>query len=731
MNPIFSMEHLLLLAAVVIAGSAIVAWRTLSKCRPSLRALIAACRVCGLLCLAAIALNPGRWHQESEAEERDWAVLIDRSASMLTPDVAGRTRWDEAKRLAGKALELAEKPGRAHVFAFGDGIEPVSAAELSDLEAGGDTTDIVGAGRALLNRFGSRAGKLGGILLVSDGRQVAPGRAASLAIRARSREVPIYALPLGGEVESRDLAVSVGRRQYVTFVGQKVAVTASVANRGLGPSRCDVVLLDPEGEAVDTATVQVADGETAQARFFITPAAKGYSSFVVRTPGREGERTAANNEAAFGVVALESKMRVFVAEGTPYWDSKFLVQLLRSLPTVEINSVYRVAADRFFRIDTDAADAFDPGDDTFPGDTEAMAGYDVVLFGRGAEYFLTPERGALLHEFVRDQGGCVIFARGKPSSVELDELRILEPVSWGAAIRDEFRFLPTPDGEDVGLFGEMLPGREDGVWDRLPMLSHAHSCSRLKAFAQVLVEGTYERAGKTRSFPLVVSRRYGRGLVLVVNAEGLWQWDFFPSVGEAGNMYREIWTQLFQWAVTYSEFLPGQEYSLRLSRATVTPGEPVHARVRRRGEGAGAQPGLRVRRGDEVIQERVLAGADDRWEAIVALDEPGPYRVELVSGDDGATLGPRATLAVLAPPTEGDNLSADAAFLEQLADESGGRLIGREDLAEVVRDFEPAAKPIDLNKATWQPGWDTWWFLCLVLLCFSGEWFVRRRNGLL
>src|SRR5690606_30805591 len=135
--------------------------------------------------------------------------------------------------------------------------------------------------------------------------------------------------------------------------------------------------------------------------------------------------------------------------------------------------------------------------------------------------------------------------------------------------------------DGAGLFGGALPPADDRVWSSLPPLEDVTGVARLKPFSRTLAEGTVE--GRQAKVPALIVRRYGRGMVAAVNADGLWRWDFRPEVREQGEVYQQFWVQLMQWCATYSEFLPGQDYAVRLREAAVDPGQAARAVISWRG----------------------------------------------------------------------------------------------------------------------------------------------------
>lgn len=733
MNPLFRTEYVILALALFTGACALLAWRTSAKSRGWRRMAITVLRTAGLVCLGLIALNPGRWREERLDQELEWAVLADRSASMNVADVGGKARWLEAVRLAEKAAKTADDKVKLKVYSFAGQLELQSPGALGSLKADGASSDIFQAGKELLARYRTGARRLAGMILVSDGRQVGPTRVSNLAVEARAQEAPIYAMPLGGNVPRKDLAVSAPRKMLVTFVGQKLKLPFAVANEGLGNVAVDVTLSDAAGKDAGKNRVEVAAGASANTQFEIAPADRGYFEYAARIPAWDGDSVEANNIARVGVAVLKNRIRVFVVEGVPGWDSKFLIQLLRKQSNMEVTSVYRLSAERFFMVETDPSKTSETSEPTFPDTPEKLGAYDVLVIGKGLEYFMSPERIKLLRDFVEEQGGCLVFARGKPYSGTLLGIEQMEPVSWGDPIGSPFKFGPARAGEYAGLFGEMLPGLDDPVWKKLPDLSVASRCTDLKAFSQVLAEGTMEIGGKESTFPALVCRRAGKGMVLTVNAEGLWQWDFFPSVSDAKQAYREIWAQLLQWVVTYSEFLPGQEYALRMSDAAVYPDTPVSVKVSKRGPVASLEPALKVFEGGTVVHEATagkLPDAANRWNATFTMAKPGVYRVELADVPSSAG-GPCAVFQVNRLPTENDELSADRAFLAGLAEDSGGIVIGEKDLAKLLVPPAQAEATPENARVRWVSLWDRAWYLCLVLLFFGAEWFIRRRSGLI
>lgn len=734
MNPILPIELLLPLLLVFAAGALHFAWRATSSLLPRLRVPLLALRGAAVCGLALIALNPGAWKSPVERTDTDWAVLLDRSASMASRDVEGRSRWEAALGLAARASGRADDPGRVRFFTFSGKLDEEAAALDAvgkQAEPRGDLTEIPGALNELFTRYQSRQRGLSGALLLSDGRQRGLQNPDEAARLARSLAAPVYAVALGGAMATADLSIEPLRPGVVGFAGRPLPLGARLKNTGLGPLRPRVRVLDAGGREVASCVVTCAANATAEFALSVTSPA-GYSEFTLAVDPPEGDRIAANNRSAVGVQALGEPLRVLVAEGVPHWDSKFLVQLLRKQPQFRLTTVHRLASERFFRIG-DGADA--QTREAFPDTLEELAGYDIVIFGRGAEYFLTAERTKNLRRFVRELGGAVLFARSKPYDGNLPELAEMEPLAWGAALPSDaaaVTWRPTAEGEAAGLFGASLPGAKSGLWPRLPGVAPQQQVRSLPAFATALVASESPDGVRT---PLVASRRYGKGQTATVNIKGLWRWDFFPTAEEAGRIYKIFWPELVQWLGTHGDFLPGRGVSVRVASSQAAPDEPVQAVVQLRGGAPGekASPVVRIFADGRPVQEirpQRLAG-EDAWPLVFAPATSGLYRVEASLENNPSAGTALALLRVKPPPSESDDASADPAYLARLAEATGGRLLAATNLETAVRAFDAKAPDATDAPPVWIPGWDRGWLLAALLGAMAGEWFLRRRHGLL
>jgi hypothetical protein len=733
MNPLLPLDYLILLGLGI---AALVVWlglRGSGGVSTGGRVLIIGLRLLAVACLLLIALNPGRWETLAEPRDAGWAILVDDSASMAVEDGdGGQSRLAVAQNVLNTLSTRAERLSiPLDSYSYSGQLRRISEGSPLVIQPEEEGTQLTTALEELLRRT-ARTEDLAGVIIIGDGREVPPVPPENLLMAARARGVPLSVVPLGGVVELPDIAVDVVPRRLTVFADQPIALGYTVSSTGLEPLSTTIELRLAGGSTIAKQALVLTPGKAESGRFEMDPLPPGYHELHVQVPPYPGERDPLNNTARVGVLVLEGQLNVLMVEGSPHWDSKFIVQLLRELPYVDLTTVHRVTGERFFRVEPGQSRPAQSQQAIFPDSLEILRQYDLVIFGRGVEYFVTPEKANLLSRYVTEHGGALVFTRGQAWEGDLGGLTRLMPLELGSALRTPVRWQPTLAGEQEGFFGYGLPAWRDPVWQRLPELEGVRESLRLAPFAQVLVEG--QVPGSSRTAPLLISRRVGQGLVTLVNAEGLWKWDFFPELAEAKVIYRDFWAQLFQWAATYSDYLPGQDYALRLSRSEVEVGEPVRIFVSSRGELAakGPAPILTVWQGDTEVARLGLA-EDPRqpglWQSFLEPEAPGFYRIAVTSAQDDALPSAMQSLVVRGPMRESENLSADRVFLETLAQTTGGKIWSVDGVNNLWDEVMLSTHEQGGN-LTWIPRWDTGWFLVIIGLLFSFEWWYRRRNGL-
>ncbi len=723
-----------LVLALAVVLPVVVAWLCYAACRTLRRAPRLCC--VSLAWLAALAgcmllLNPGSVSLRPSSEKPVWIVGLDVSASMRSPvadDADAPSRHDVARRAVAALDAAARNSGRdLHWLALSDAARNCgSAAALTETASDAESSAILSSTAGAIESLRRQGRVVAGVMLISDGRDLRPRSWQTLVGRAGAAGCPVHVLPLGAHWKEPDLSLSTSRPLVQAYVGVPTRLSARIDNTRMGNRQLLVELLGPDGSVLRSQPVESRDGEASDVSFRLENAVGEYRMRIAVQPGESRED---NNELRFTVSAADSRIRVFLAEGAPYWDSKFLAQYLRAQPVFDVRSVHRLSDERFYHIDSGDDDAEPSDTPDMPTTLEGLMGYDIVVLGKGMDSLLDEEAVQALTAYLRDQGGIVVMARGRCYAGRLEGMEALEPFVWGSGVGAESRFVPTEEGEQAGLFSQVLPGAADAVWKEQPPLDDVRDVAELRPQTRVLA------AADGSGTPLLGIMRCGMGAVACINGEGLWKWDFYPDARERGNLYREFWRQFLPWVQTAAEFFPGFDLSLHPERASVAAGEGVTCRLGWRG---GARPGRVLveavsladgKRAALVTAVPTASSGLPRWKAAIPPLPSGEYLLR-ASVPDHATPSPECRFTVRRAPGEADNLDADPELLARVAEATGGMQLSDPLSEEQMATFLALPPGVSLIEEDFTPLWTRWQVLAFVVICLGLIWLIRRRRGL-
>lgn len=741
-TPVLLASVLLLVAAWMVVA------RGMRTAPPARRAVLMGLRALGLLATAALLLEPGMQLQQVSPMPGRVAVVLDvtRSMSLATGDETGQSRLQRAQAFLAQAqADLTHQPEGVVVdaFALGASVEPSSLDALGQAKAVGDATDLWAGLQAAMR---PRAGRpLAGVLLISDGADNAglPEESLPAGIRDRihAAGVPIHTLTVGAEKGLRDLAVaSVGADDFA-FVRNPLEVDATITARGLGALQIPVTL-KRDGKVVGIQQATPDEGKPSKVTFRFEPREVGEAVYTVEVPQQVGEVLLDNNHRAFTLNVIRDRIRVLQVAGRPSWDERFLRQLLKENPSVDLISFFilrtpqdstEVRADELSLIPFPTRELF----------TEELHTFDVVIF-QNFNFAPYEMAGYLpnVRQFVLGGGGFAMvggnlsFSEAQyDSTVLADVLPVSLPPGRGNYVADTY----TPQVTDTGRRHPILKFAgtkpEAFLAQRPPLEGFNLSVGLMPGAEALLVHPAPQRGPEGQ--PVLSVREVGKGRTMALNTDSLWFWALPDSgAGGRGTAHRELWANAIRWLIgdpalsrvrveaQGSAFDPKDPVLLTVRAFDSTYGPLANAAVEVTVTATSALGGA----ARTVANLKGKTGADGEW--LVKLDPPGPgaYRARAVARHSGATLGTDEDAFLV---RQADRELAEGAprpgLMALFSDASGGTVVTA---AEDVKDLSwafPQAQRVHKRKTV--PLWDRTWVAGLICLVLALEWVLRRRAG--
>jgi hypothetical protein len=470
------------------------------------------------------------------------------------------------------------------------------------------------------------------------------------------------------------------------------------------------------------------------------PTTPGEHKLTVRAipPDGVSELVTTNNELSTFVTVLEGGLRVLYLEGRPREEMAFLRRSLDASPDIQVEA--RIIDSRGHKswpvklADVNLVDAFKPGayDVYIIGDLDSSA-FDAEVWGSLVQ---AVDRGAGLIML----GGYHSFWPGGYQKTPLASILPLDINDVDRATRQNFDEPPQkdlqipgpiqmlPDERFVGVSFMQLAARAENkaAWQKLPPLKGANRFRAIKRGARPL-------AVSPNGDVLMAALEPGRGRVLAFAGDSTYQWRLhgFDAI------HKRFWRQVILWLAHVDEATAGNVF-VRLEQRRFRPGQRVEFAAGVKSLEPEVVQNARLEA--EVILPngtrqalRLTRQGDEVTGTVLDTQQPGDYKIVVTGAHDSTDLGKaEGRFTVHFQDLELDNASARPMMLAGLSQMTAprGRAIPPEAFRDLLRELKKTPPEMIVQSQTKYTPWDRpEYFIVLVgLLC--GEWYLRKRWGL-
>ncbi len=130
----------------------------------------------------------------------------------------------------------------------------------------------------------------------------------------------------------------------------------------------------------------------------------------------------------------------------------------------------------------------------------------------------------------------------------------------------------------------------------------------------------------------------------------------------------------------------------------------------------------------EIIYPEKSITENNKWYSISVLSEPGFYNVLLNNKTNNSTIITKG-LYVKYPPNETDDMSADYETMKKIAETTGGRNIGFEEINKVLQEKSKSITLSAIRKLKKKSVWDNFYLFVILVSTLCVDWYIRRRNA--
>lgn len=702
------------LIALIIAVVSYFIYRvTVPPIPGALKATLIFLRTAGLIAILMIFFEPVLTVVTRTETPPRVAILIDNSRSMQLIDGAGDRAETVDRLLKQDVFSSLDRQNKLTALRFADESDILTTFSPDSFQLDGPATNIDAAMKQLREIRDRENIQIG--VLISDGNYNVGPRPVYEAERLG---MPLYTIGVGDSLEQRDVLISRVIANEIAYLDTEAPVDVRVRSSGFGGERVAVTLSD-ENDMIDEKMITLDEGTAEyELSFAFRPEEEGTKRYTVNVEELPDEITYENNQQSFYVRVIDRKVQVFILAGAPKQDVVFLRRTLDSDEAVEVTLSVQDVDGSFF------------GEE--PTERRLREADVIILVG-----FPTNESTSGFVNTVRS----VIEEENKPvlfmESIRSDAQRIdaVLPVVVERRRLDESRtFAGVPEEKAAHSLFRFGEERADIAWNALPPIYRTMNQYGVRPGSQKLM--THWLQNTPLDDPFLVIRSVGGRKSAAMLGYGIWRWRMMGRGNVDGvEVYDNLMLNLVQWLTTDED---EDRVRITASKEQYHTGESIEFIGQVYDEQFRPLPNAEVRvtaRSEEYTTETILSPrGHGRYEGRLNPLPEGEYEYEGIAQFEGVDAGKDdGRFFVGELNLEYRDTRMNVQVMRQLASVTGGSFVSPEKpeiLEEILREIDTYDSRIETASVDYQI-WNLPAALAVLILFFSIEWFLRKRNGML
>jgi hypothetical protein len=676
-------------------------------------------RICVILCIGLILLNPCKAKKQEEKKSEPKIVLaIDLSKSMNQIDMDKSSRIDYVKSVFKKIKWLEMKKVndiKIEHYSFADNANSILPENIITLAADGKSTNLNTIIKTITSDT-NHTQDCKGIILFTDGRDHSNKAPELIANLAEAKNIPIYSFPVGNQGYLRDVEVNIKSMNSFCFINQPFIIESEIQTIGCQYENLKIKLFRNDIQ-VDSLILNTKDLNTNPISFKVSEEKPGTFTYKISVAPIHDEHDITNNESITFLKVVDKKIKILLLEGSPHWDTTFLQRSLQRNPKLELDSIIQYAPKRVHQSRQTVGQKILQ----IPSTTEEFSFYDVIILGKNINDMLSSNQIAQLSDYIQRSGGIVLTFRG--NSFNQKELPDFMPGLWSTEI-SKFDINIEDEG-DLDYFGpiEYLKTlfKENGG----PKIDGVYTNTQKKTLTSSLIPFFNQ---KKEIVPGAIYRRHGNGQVLSLGISGSWHWAFHANTDIELKETDLFWEHCLMWLESKSNFRPGENFFFTGNTVTMNAGKPFDFFLTcKQPLSATVIPKITILNKSKALAEIQMTSKNNQdYNASFVPPERGAYKAILELENQKLEF----PFVIHGLNVEEKEVSADINKLTELAKLTNGKILNITSLENLPDEIK--AENFDVQKTEeYYSIWDTGFLFFLMTVLFSLDWFYRRRWGLL
>jgi hypothetical protein len=628
---------------------------------------------------------------KKNSEKLNFVLLDDSRSNSLG------SKEDEIKRIISENNFNDYK-----VFRFSNSVDQYTSAD--SLTADGFETNLSAALKNLKSSYPDET--LNSLTIISDGLFNSGGNPL---YEARKFQAPVITAGTGDTVQQKDIVISSALYNSKSFtdISNKIKCFINVYEAGSGA--LNVTLLK-EGGAISSKTINyLPSQQNYETEFDITETTPGKVRYRIQADSKEGEVTLKNNYFDFYIEYIDNKVNVLFISGGPSSDNAFITSILKRISNYTVTFRTLKTSNEFYE---------------GPIDTRAFGELSAIFLLNFPNQSSASDLSSMIASNVKSFNIPLIFFAGKNSDYQklqaFDEL-----VSFS---------ISRPNSGDI-LFNLQSVSSDENPFSKIPGINSTTQIFRNVSGIQPKSGAITLITDKSSGEPVLITRDVGSNKSTAFLGFGLWRWRLNSS-SDAEKTLEKFLTETIGLTLQKEK---KSKFKIYPSKDIFDYREGIKIIAEVYDENYlptrnASVKGKILTKDMRKTTDLEFKAEENKYTAYVENLPVDEYIVEADAELNGSFYA-HDDDKFLVDSTNTEFLITKSNFnaLRELSNNTGGIFIDRENQGTI------SAKISEINNRSSQPEvtqskkfnlWENIYLLMFMILLFTVEWVVKKRNNI-
>ena len=277
-------------------------------------------RLSSLFLLVFLIFNPKFENRGSSKKSLPWHIYIDKSLSIKYHKQPSLISYKSGIKIF--LNKIKDKGISFETFSFGSNLDTLNDLNQIDLDANSTNIGLI------FNKIENDYQKnVGGIVIFTDG-QINQGPPIQEFYK-NNRDVPVHIIGIGDTTPMLDVFIKGINSPPLSVKGEKVNIDVVISSIGNINERVNVNLFDEKDKLIGSKLISIFGQENNETiRFQISPTKIGENSFYVKCSAISDEINIQNNHQKITLHVMKDQYNIALVTGAPTYNTKIIKNYL-------------------------------------------------------------------------------------------------------------------------------------------------------------------------------------------------------------------------------------------------------------------------------------------------------------------------------------------------------------------------------------------------------------------